>query len=158
MHIPRCGRRRKVLAVATVISTVMMTMLTLTLGIVSFFWASQTFGLQLGNAGVYFKSSSDSLLEGVVIEDVWFNDTNKAWITVRNIGTIDVKIVAIYVNSTSQTNTLPAISPNGISIGVGRAVAIKVTTGFTWSSQKFVYVSVATARGTVVRGYWGTGN
>jgi hypothetical protein len=158
MHTCRRDRRRKALGVATVISTVMMTMLTLTLGIVSFFWASQTFGIQLGSAGIYFKNSSDSLLEGVVIEDVWFNDTNKVWITVRNVGTIDVRIVAIYVNSTSQTNTLPAISPNGISVAVGRAVAIKVTTGFTWSSQKFVYVSVATGRGTVVRGYWGTGN
>jgi len=151
-------RRR---AVSTVVATVLMITVTLTLGIIAFFWASQTIGLQVGSAGVYFKSSSDSLLENLVIEDVWFNSTNKAWVTVRNVGQIDFKIVAIYVNSTSQTNTNPLIT-NGTSIGVGKAKTIQVTvslTGFSqWTTNQFVYLSIATARGTVVRGYWSTSN
>lgn len=151
-------KTRHTLAASTVISTVLMTTLTLTLGVLVFFWASQTFGIQIGNAGVYFQNSSAGLQENVVVEDIWFNATNQAWITVRNVGTIDVHVVAIYINSTSQTTTVPAITSPGIAIGVGKVVTIKVTTGFSWSSQKFVYVSVATARGTVVRGYWNTGN
>jgi hypothetical protein len=135
-----------------------MTTLTLTMGVMAFFWASQTFGLQIGSAGVYFKNSSNSLLESLVIEDVWFNSTNKAWITVRNVGTIDVRIVAIYANSTLQSSTNPAYGSSGILVGVGRAVTIQVTTGFTWTSPQFVYISVATSRGTVVRGYWSTSN
>jgi len=145
-------------AVSTVVSTVLMTTLTLTLGLMVFYWASQTFGIQIGNAGITFKQSSDSLLERLVIEDVWFNSTNVAWITVRNVGSIDVRVVAIYMNSTSQTSTVPAFGSSGILVLVGKAVTIKVTTGFTWSADKSVYISIATARGTVVRGYWNTGN
>jgi hypothetical protein len=157
-------RHRK--AVSTVVATVLMTTLTLTLGITAFFWAAQTFGLQVGNAGVYFQNSSKGLLENIVIEDVWFDQTGgkaTAWVTVRNVGTIDVKLVAIYTNSTSQTSTTPSIT-NGITIGVGKAVSIQVSTnyGYTWpsspSNPQFVYISVATARGTDVRGYWSTTN
>lgn len=153
MHLKR---HRK--AVSTVVSTVLMTTLTLTLGLMVFYWATQTFGIQIGNAGITFKQSSDSLLERLVIEDVWFNSTNVAWITVRNVGSIDVRVVAIYMNSTSQTSTVPAFGSSGILVLVGKAVTIKVTTGFSWSAQKYVYISIATARGTVVRGYWNTGN
>jgi hypothetical protein len=155
----RLGGRDK--AVGTVIATVLMTTLTLTMGIMMFFWASQIFGVQIGSSGVYFQNSSNGLLESIVIEDVWFNVTNShatAWVTVRNVGSIDVKLVAIYLNSTSQTNTSPSIT-NGISVGVGKAVSIKVTTvPANWNSYTFAYISVATARGTTVRGYWGTSN
>ncbi len=155
----RVGGRDK--AVGTVIATVLMTTLTLTLGIMAFFWAAQTFGVQIGTSGIYFQNSSNGLLESIVIEDVWFNVTSghaTAWVTVRNIGTIDVKLVAIYLNSTSQTNTSPSIT-NGISLGVGKSVSIQVTTTpANWNSYTFAYISVATARGTVVRGYWATSN
>ncbi len=148
-------------AVSTVIATVLMTTLTLTLGIMVFFWGSQTFGLQVGNAGIYFNNNSNSLLENIIIEDVWFNQTNKIYLTVRNIGSIDVSIKAVYVNSTSQT-TSPAIPASGYQLTVGNTVTFVVTfskTGFTaWTSNQFVYISVATARGLQVRGYWGTLN
>jgi hypothetical protein len=150
------GHRRS--GASTVVATVIVTALTLTLGTIAFFWASQTFAIQMGSAGVYFKNNSNSLLENLIIEDAWFNTTNKAWLTVRNVGTIEVRVVAIYINSTLQSNTSPSYGSSGIFVAVGRAVSIQVTTGFTWSSNQFVYISAVTSRGTVVRGYWSTGN
>jgi hypothetical protein len=138
-----------------------MTMLTLTLGVMVFFWASQIFGIQVGNAGVYFQNNSNAMLERIVIEDVWFSPSspyNIVNVTVRNTGSIDIRIVALYLNSTSQTSTSPSFGTTGISIPVGKAVTIKVTATLSWSTVKVIYVSVATSRGTTVRGYWSTSN
>jgi hypothetical protein len=148
-------------AVSTVISTVLMTTLTLTLGVIVLFWASQTFGIQVGNAGIYFQNSSNAMLESIAIEDVWFSPSspyNVVNVTVRNTGSIDIRIVAIYLNSTSQTTTSPSFGTTGISIPLGKAVTIKVTSTLSWSTTKVIYVSVATSRGTTARSYWSTGN
>jgi hypothetical protein len=116
----------------------------------------------MGNAGVYFQNSSNAMLENIVIEDVWFtpSQSNNVTVTVRNTGSINVQIVALYLNSTTQPNTNPSFGTTGISLLVGKAVSIRVypSTGVTWSTVKVVYISVATARGTTVRGYWSTGN
>jgi Flp pilus assembly protein TadG len=114
----------------------------------------------MGNAGVYFQNRSNVMLEGIVIEDVWFNpsQTNNVTVTVRNTGSINVQLVALYLNSTPQASTSPSFGTTGISLLVGKAVSIKVTSTLTWSTVKVVYVSVATSRGTTVRGYWSTSN
>jgi len=114
----------------------------------------------MGNAGVYFQNNSNAMLETIVIEDVWFNPSqnNNVTVTVRNTGSISVYIVALYLNSTPQTTTSPTFGTTGISLLVGKSVSIQATSTLTWSTVKVVYISVATSRGTTVRGYWSTSN
>jgi Flp pilus assembly protein TadG len=114
----------------------------------------------MGNAGVYFQNNSNAMLESIVIEDVWFNPSqnNNVTVTVRNTGSINVQLLALYLNSTPQTSTSPSFGTTGISLLVGQSKSIQVTSTLTWSTVKVVYVSLATARGTTVRGYWSTSN
>jgi len=154
------GRKaRRTLAVSTVISTVLMTMLSVTLGTVIFFWASQTFGVYQGNAGNYFSSRGAALQEIFAVEDVWFNmsgSTKYMWITVRNTGTIDIKIGAIYVDGTSTYTTSPSLGTSGYQVTVGAAVTFRITyTGSkSFSSSNNYFLQVATLRGNQVSTYW----
>jgi len=135
-----------------------MTTLSLTLGIIVFFWASQTFGVYQGNAGVYFNSRGAALRETIVVEDVWFNmsgSTKYMYITVRNVGTIDIEIAGIYVDGVSTYTILPSLG-SGYQITVGQAPTFRVTyTGSkSFSSSNTYFLQVATLRGNQVSTYW----
>lgn len=152
-------RLKRTLAVSTVISTMLMTTVSITLGIMVLYWSSQTFSKYQGSAEIYFNSRASALREAFVVEDVWFylsGSTRYMNITVRNTGTIDVKIVAIYVDGVSSYTISPSLPSSGYQIPVGQSVTFRITyTGsksFTTSNSYFL--QVATGRGNQVTTYW----
>lgn len=140
-------------AVSTVISTVLMTSLAITMGTIVVFWASQTLGLYQGGASVFFIQRGEALKESFVIEDIWFYSNDKVNVTVRNVGAIEIKIVAIHINGTVySTNPLP------VTINVGQSVTIKLTLTTPYDTSKVYFFVVATERGNQVREFWKASN
>ena len=151
-------------AVSTVISTVLMTSLAIMMGTLVVFWASQTLGNYQGSAGVYFANRSNALKESFVIEDIWFYRSSQptCWtqsssgsyycvnVTVRNTGAIDLKVVAIYLNSTSY--------PVSKTLTVGQSVTITLTLNPAYDSTKVYFFIIATARGNKVTEFWKASN
>jgi len=141
-------------AVSTVISTVLMTSLAITMGTLVVFWASQTLGVYQGGASVFFLKRGEALKENFVIEDIWFftNATNKyVNITVRNVGSIQITIMAIHINATAFTG-----SPLPITLTVGQSRTITLT--FNYDATKVYFFVVATERGNQVREFWKASN
>jgi hypothetical protein len=163
-------KARRTLAISTVIGTVLMTTLTITLGVMVVFWASQSFGLYQGSAGIYFNNRAAALRESMAVEDIWFyyaatsscgasvpSGTYQCInITVRNTGAIEVKIVAIYINSTSKTPLPlnPPVLPYTMTVGSPKTFMIQYSTG-SWGTTKAYFIQVASARGNQVNAYWG---
>ncbi len=148
---PNLRRTAHSLAVSTVIATVLMTMLTVTLGTIVVFWASSTFGLYQGSAGIFFTNRADSLREALAIEDVWFytqSSTNYVNITVRNVGRVQFTLGAMYINNTQVTSLSPA------QLNVAAAATYKIQ--YTWAAGKVYIIVAATARGNQVRQVWST--
>jgi archaellum component FlaF (FlaF/FlaG flagellin family) len=87
------------------------------------------------------------LKESFVIEDVWFYNSPKyVNITVRNVGSIDMEVVAIYMNGTTVWDGSQVID-------VGETATIKVI--FAWDSGEYRII-VATARGNQAREWYST--
>lgn len=141
-------RNRK--AVSTVISTILMTTLAIMMGTLVVFWASQTLGTYQGSAGVFFTNRGAALKESFVVEDIWFYSSNKVNVTIRNVGAIEIKIVAVYLNSTSYT-----VSE---TITVGQSKTITFTLSQTYVSTSVYFFIIATARGNKVTEFWKASN
>jgi len=166
--LSRLARRvRRNLAVSTVIGTVLMAVLTITIGTAVVIWASQTFGLYQGSAGIYYSNRAAALRESIVIEDVWYYNAASANcgnpgtgtyncinITVRNTGTIEAKIAAIYINGTSKVPASLSL-PYTINVNSAKTFMIQYKTGGWGTQTKAYYVQVASARGNQVSIYWG---
>jgi hypothetical protein len=148
-----------------------MTVLTITIGTVAVIWASQTFGLYQGSAGIFYNNRAAALRESLAVEDVWFYSSSRSdcWtqsssgtyycinVTIRNTGAIELKIPAIYVNSTaigaSGTSVSPALPA---TIAVGGSQTFKIIWKQAWgTTTKAYFIQVATSRGNQVSTYWG---
>jgi hypothetical protein len=166
--LPRLAKRvRRNLAVSTVIGTVLMAVLTITIGTAVVIWASQTFGLYQGSAGIYFNNRASALRESIAIEDVWYYNAASADcgspgtgtyncinITVRNTGAIEVEIAAIYINGTSKTPASPSL-PYTINVNSAKTFVIQYKTGGWGTQTKAYFIQVASMRGNKVSTYWG---
>jgi len=156
--MPKRSRSKK--AVSPVIANVLMVMAVFALGTILFAWATSSFGMYQGGAGVWFINRGDALKERLVIECVEFTGTppgppavrDRINVYVRNVGTIDLKVVAIYVNGTTTLvlSTTPSLP---ISLGVGQVTCITVFVS-PWRSDSVTSIMVATARGNSASGSW----
>ena len=100
----RRRRLRRCLAVSTVIGNMLMICITLSLAAVLVAWAGTSFGAFSGGSQAFFVQRGQALQERFVIEEVFFNKTaQQIFLFVRNVGPININIVAIYVNGTSLT-------------------------------------------------------
>ncbi len=159
------GKTRWKHAVSPVVGTVMMVTLTLTLGTLLIAWAGGSYGAFLGGTQLFFAQRGQALQERFVIENVFFNKTvpDQIYVFVRNVGPIDIKIVAIYVNSTllqpqstghGSTCTFSG-SPLSASLGVGSLCEFSVNWPSSscppntcpWVSGNIFNILVASARG-----------
>ena len=131
-----------------VISSVLLTAAVVAVGLTVVVWSNSTFSARQTGAGDFLSSRSEALKESFVIEDVWFDEDTSKYIdvTVRNVGSIDMEVAAIYVNGSMVWN-------GGQGIEVGEAITINVT--FAWESGEYRVV-VATARGNQVREWYST--
>ena len=162
--MPRRSRSKK--AVSPVIANVLMVMAVFALGTILFAWATSSFGMYQGGAGVWFVNRGDALKERLVIECIDFTGTppgppsfrDRINVYVRNIGTIDLKIAAIYINRT--VGLVSAIYINGtvssfpVSLGVGQVKCITVLLSSSWRTNSITSIMVATARGNSASGTW----
>jgi len=153
----RPSRSKK--AVSPVIANVLMVMAVFALGTILFAWATSSFGMYQGGAGVWFMNRGDALKERLVIECVDFTGAppgpplvkDRINVYVRNVGTIDLKVVAIYVNGTAAAATSPSLPT---SFGVGQVALITVMLSSPWRSNSVTSIMVATARGNSASGSW----
>jgi len=130
-----------------VISSVLLAAAVIAIGLSVVVWSNSAFSARQSGASAFLSSRSESLKESFVIEDVWFYNSPKyVNVTVRSVGSIDMEVVAIYMNGTT-------VWEGSQVIDVGETATIKVT--FAWQSGEYRIV-VATARGNQVREWYST--
>jgi hypothetical protein len=161
------------LGVSAVIANMLMILITLSLAAILVAWAGTSFGAFSGGSSLYFLQRGQALQERLVIESAFLiKSANGQWpedtllIFVRNVGLIQINIVAIYVNGTSLTpNTGTGLcglytATNQVSLGVQGVCEYSlpvtqsngVVTGGAakcadWCTGSIFYIVVATARG-----------
>jgi len=140
-----------------------MVMAVFALATILFAWATSSFGVYQGGAGVWFANRGEAMKERLVIEQVSFTSAftgpipppanELIIIYIRNVGTIDCQIASIYVNA--STSNIMSVNPSlSISLKVGSVTSINVTLASPWHDGSVSVIGVATARGYVVSGVW----
>jgi TRAP-type mannitol/chloroaromatic compound transport system permease large subunit len=146
------------LAVSTVVANMLMILITLSLAAILVAWAGTTYGAFSGGSSLFFQQRGQALQERYVVEQVFFNKTtNSIMIFVRNVGSIEVHLVAIYVNGSSHPPeafnsggwlcTLPG-SDNGL-LPVQSVCEFNMNVS-PWQPGDIITVVVASARGNQV--------
>jgi len=87
----------------------------------------------------------DIMRERFIVEDVWFTSPDKVGIYFRNTGKVAISIVAVYVNSTSQSFT-------PLKLEVAEHGWLNLT--YTWSANKVYHINIVSSRGTQVADYY----
>jgi hypothetical protein len=163
MRINRRKLKRN-LAVSTVVANMLMILITLSLAAILVAWAGTTYGAFSGGSSLFFQQRGQALQERYVIEQVFFNKTDKViMVFVRNVGTIEINLVAIYANGTSYPgggfSTTPTI-PNSTlctipdtgpkQMPVQSVCEFDLIWNDVWHTGDIFTVVVATARGNQV--------
>lgn len=95
---------------STVIAQILMISATISIGVIAISWAIPTLTLYQSSAGAYYQMRSDALKESFIIEDVWFSNTTTTPpsinITLRNVGSIEINVSAIYISGTNISGTM----------------------------------------------------
>jgi len=143
------GSRR---AISTLLANVLVVTMVVALGTMLFIWTTGVMGAYQGGAGLWFSTRSEVMKERLAIEEVWFTnvvgqDHKNVTIYIRNVGANQIKISAVYVNSTQVWTGTKALE-------VGQVDKISLTLTTSWGRGCVTYISVATLRGNVVKGYW----
>lgn len=142
------GRR----AISTLLANVLVVTMVITLGTMLFIWTTGVIGVYQGGAGIWFMTRSEVMKERLSIEEVWFTnilgtDQRNITIYIRNVGSNQIKVAAVYVNSTQAWTGTKTLQ-------VGQVDKISLTLTKPWGRGCVTYISVATLRGNVVKGYW----
>ncbi len=139
-------------AISTLLANVLVVTMVVALGTMLFIWTTGVMGAYQGGVGVWFTSRSEVMKERLAIEEVWFTnvvgqDRKNITIYIRNVGVNEIKIAAVYVNGTQVWTGTKALE-------VGQVDKISLTLTTSWGRGCVTYISVATMRGNVVKGYW----
>lgn len=133
--------------VSPVIASVILIGAAIATGLVVVSWTSSNFATQQNEAGAFFSGRSDALSENFVIEDVWFYGGGSGVnVTVRNVGTANLTVEAVYFNGTDHLG-------GSQDIEVGEAETITMT--WSWELGHY-YIVVASAKGNQVRELYNT--
>jgi len=130
-----------------------MVMAVFALGTILFAWATSSFGMYQGGAGVWFINRGDAMKERLIIECVDFTGKYRKYmgIYVRNVGKIDLNIVAIYINGTIVDAS--KVNPSyPVTVTVGNVQMVNVTLSTPWNTGSVTTVMVATSRGNSASG------
>ncbi len=145
--------RRKLkhsLAVSTLVANMLMIAITLSLGAILVAWAGASFGSFSGGSQLYYVQRAQALQERFVIENVFFNSTAKTvMIFVRNVGSVDITAVALYVNGAPNLRMNPGswlCTSLPTRIGVQAVCEFNLNWG-DYTSGSVVSVLVASSRG-----------
>jgi hypothetical protein len=146
---------RNRLAISTVIANMMMIAITLSLGAILIAWAGTSYGAFSGGTQVFYQQRGQALQERFVVESVFFNKTSpnhRILLFVRNVGAMDINIVAIYVNGNQPSQTsgswlcVLSGSPPSYNLKVGQACEFNLDPG-AWTSGTVFNIVVASSRG-----------
>lgn len=159
--------------ISTVVANIMMIGVTLSLGAILVAWAGQSYGAFGGGSQLYFQQRGQALQESFVIEEVFLVKTgspnDQIDIFVRNVGLININVVAIYVNGTSLTPQSGtgyctfSGTPSSASVGVESVCEFNVDWPLTctyppnycpWNSGNVLVIVVASQRGNQVASTW----
>jgi hypothetical protein len=147
--------------ISTVVANMMMIGITLSLAAILVAWAGASYGAFSGGSQLFFQQRGQALQENFVIEEVFFekNVTNRQiFVFVRNVGLININVVAVYSNGTSLTpNTVLKVfgpcafagTPLSVSIGVGQVCEF-TWNPTVWTSGSIFFFVVASIRGNQV--------
>jgi TRAP-type mannitol/chloroaromatic compound transport system permease large subunit len=154
MRINRRKLKRN-LAVSTVVANMLMILITLSLAAILVAWAGTTYGAFSGGSSLFFQQRGQALQERYVVEQVFFNKTdNTIMVFVRNVGAIEVSVVAIYVNGTPfppgvfNSGAWLCRLPDDALLPVQSVCEFNMTT--TWETGAIITVVVASGRGSQV--------
>ena len=141
---------KKKKALSTIVATVLMINVSILMGAMYMAWMSGLLGTYTGDAQVQYNLMEARRSEWIVVENVWFQQSNKITVFVRNVGVMEANIVRIYINGQAlwayNTTNLP------YTLLVGRRSAFELT--YAWTSGSTYSFSVATSRGNQARGDW----
>jgi len=154
----RIRRLKHKLAISTIVANMMMIVITLSLAAILVAWAGTTYGAFSGGSQLYFNQRQQALQERFVVEEVYFNSTgtnHNIIIFVRNVGAINITLVAIYINGNAQSSFAPApVQPAGycrvlpVPLGVQQMCIFNMIFGSAdWISGTVFTIVVASSRG-----------
>lgn len=83
--------------------------------------------------------------ERVIIEDVWFDSSNRVSIYLRNTGKVAITASSVYINYTSQPLT-------ALTLEVGEHGWLYIV--YRWSSDSLYHINIVTERGTKIVDYY----
>jgi len=132
-----------------------MVMAVFALGTILFAWATSSFGAYQGGAGVWFVNRGEALKERFIVEYVSFSGTvvpparNNITILIRNVGSIDVTIKAVYINSTAYNFNVKVVVDQVQALHV-----IIPNPDDYWDFECVTRIAVVSERGNVIEGYW----
>lgn len=151
MHGKRVRAQR---GLSPVIASVLLVLIVASLGSVLFLYANSSVQIYASNTGAFLSRSSDTLKERFAIEYVRF-ESSTLNVTVRNVGRLDIRVVALYLLDATDGRILLA------STGVTSLVNVGLFTSFTIPYGSFVpqsgttyQVSIVTDRGSRVTENW----
>ena len=140
-------------ALSAIVSTILMVNIIIAMFVLIFAGFVPTISLTQSQANLWYNSQADSSRERLSIEMVVFNGTTASnkniTAFVRNVGPIDVKIIAAYVNGTLQNSVQPTLTggyPIYVEAGSARYVA-PFQIKYNWVGNVTYTVKLATARG-----------
>jgi len=138
-------------AISPVISTLIIVATVFAMFAIVFSWATPTLTLTQSSAALWYGGQEEAARERLTVEMVYFNQTSHTIdLYVRNVGAIDVKIVAVYVNGSDVTGQVTPTLANGYRIPAqapGAQSVAKLSINQSWVKGETYYVKVVTARG-----------
>jgi hypothetical protein len=95
---------------------------------------------------VITTNMKETMGERVLTEDVFFNSaTNTIDVYLNNVGKVNIHVLGVYINHTSQT----FIAPFDLEIKESGWLSIV----YDWNSGNLYYIDIVTNRGTHIAGY-----
>jgi len=111
-------------------------------------WAMGLIGTYQGGTQVQYMLIGERAQEAIVIENVWLQGGTIIKVFVRNVGSRDAVIRAVYVNGTSVSPS-PSL-PQSLYVSGNLTLTIPISHNAKYPQL----IVVATARGNQARGEW----
>jgi len=143
-------KRRK--AISTIVATILTINMAIVMGGIMMAWAMGLIGSYQGGTQVQYMLMGEKAQEAIVVENVWLQSGTSIKVFIRNVGTREAVIKAVYVNGTS-VSTSPSLNPSGISIPVLGNLTLTISP-ISYNPKYAQLIVVATARGNQARGEW----
>src|SRR4030042_921554 len=162
MHKLKSFRNKK--AVSTVIATLLMINVAVVSGVLVYTWTQGVLGEYTSGATSYFHDRGETMREKIAMENLRYENTTNYKLnkTIRNTGTKDVWIAAIYVNGTNIISGVNATWDGNQTVSPvdGKyhlLVAHALTFAFSdpgYNQDDIMPVTVVTSEGCKISEYW----